>query len=71
MHKRRLQSVKSLIDNWAPYIPQSFNTKGCKKYKIEEEKLDEIKKNNWFLLKKMMNIDFDGTPVSPTRIQTP
>ncbi len=32
---------------------------------------DEIKKNNRFLLKKMMNIDFDGTPISPTRLKTP
>ena len=60
-----------MIDNRPPYIPPTFGSKGCKKFKLEEDKLDEIKKNNRFLLKKMMNIDFDGTPISPGKIKTP
>jgi hypothetical protein len=60
-----------MIDNRAPMIPEAFNTKGCKKFRMEEERLDQIKKNNRFLLKKMMGIEMIGTPISPSKILIP
>lgn len=68
LHKKRLKSVRSTIDNKRPLIPKAYKSKGCKKFRIEKDRLGEIKKNNRVLLRKMMFIDMEKSDLNPSMI---
>ena len=71
MHWWRIRTVKSMIDNRQPKRPKCFNSKGCKKFRLEKDYLQEVKWQNKVLLKKMLSIDIAGENHHPDRMQLP
>ncbi|KAL0229989.1 hypothetical protein PCE1_003553 [Barthelona sp. PCE] len=55
LHKRRLASVKSSIDNKPPKLYRHVK-KNLKRRQIEEERFATIERDNWTLLKKIASI---------------
>ena len=68
LHKHRLHTVKSSIDNKRPYTPK-FLKKKQKKKQMQRESKAEIQRRNNMLLDKLYTIDTKSNRLHPAILQ--